>query len=138
MNNLKKNVIWKVVAALLLVFLLVVFYKKMITKKQPPTQYAEVKDEGYYHLVMQKWTGEKEYGMKLQKGDVLQIEWKIEEGESGISVLLDAENSIYKADHVSTKDTPLASFEVTVPEDGEYILHAYGRSGTGELTIKKE
>lgn len=138
MNRLKKSSIWKIVAALLLIFLLVIFYKKMITPKLSQSQYSEVRNDGCYHLVMQNWTGEKEYGMKLQKGDVLHIEWRIEEGESGISVLLDAERSIYKADHVSNGDTPQASFGVTVPEDGEYILHAYGRSGTGEITIKKE
>lgn len=138
MNREKKSFIWKIAAAFLFVFLLFFLYKKMTNKKMPQSQYAEVKNDGYYHLVMQDWSGEGEHNLKLQEGDVLQIGWKIEEGDISISILLDAERSIYKADHVSTGDTPMASFEVTVPEDGAYVLYASGQSAVGEITVKKK
>lgn len=83
------------------------------------------------------WTGAAQHSLLLEKGDVLQVDWKLERGRIGIVIEKPSQRPIYAAKDVSAKDTPEASFAVVVPEAGEYTITVSGKNATAGVSVKR-
>lgn len=75
--------------------------------------------------------------MPLKAGDRLSIRWQLEKGSVGITVVPeDGGKPIYTAADVTAKE-PDASFEVTVPADGNYSVVIRGKRAAGNIRIER-
>lgn len=101
------------------------------------TNYSATKMEDVYQVNFTWWTGADRHTLLLEEGDVLQMKWNIERGLIGIEIGKPNQKPIYIANDVSEKDTPEASFTVTVPEAGEYTISVSGKNATAEVNVKR-
>lgn len=106
-------------------------------EKQADRGFDSVKGEGNYQLYGRLWTGTDEHSMPLRAGERIHIEWSLQAGAIDISVAMPEHAAIYKADGVSFKTNPDASFDVVIPESGDYVIRISTKEATGTVGVMK-
>lgn len=130
----RKQTIFIVALLILLSFAVIVV---LWMQNHGRTNFSAAKVEDAYQVNFTWWTGADEHALLLQEGDVLQVEWTLERGMIGIVVAKLNQKPIYAANDVSAKNTPEASFTVTVPEAGEYTIAVSGKNATAAVSAKR-
>ena len=89
----------------------------------------------YYILEFDKMNREESYVISACKEDVFVVNLRIDRGRVDFIIGMDGEASIYKGDNIET-----GTFEVIVPEDGEYRITVNAKRASGFIKVyaKKE
>lgn len=110
-----------------------------VTRRDPQvgSGCVPVRDENGYQLDARSWTGTDEYRMQLQSGENLHIEWSLQAGVIDITIAMPENTPIYTANRVDFKDNPDVSFDVVIPESGDYVIHIPAKEATGTIGVRK-
>ena len=92
------------------------------------------KDQSGYCLKFEKMNQEDLYLIPACKDDVFAVNFRIDKGHADLIIAMDGKTPIYKGNDIET-----GTFDVIVPEDGEYriTVNAKHSSGYVEVYAKK-
>jgi len=85
-----------------------------------------------FTMDFKEWSSKNKCELSLNKGDVLQIEVALEEGEIGLLIKGENGTEPYTGNNLKS-----IKFTVTVSETDRYITHVTGKNATGKITVKK-
>lgn len=132
------SVIWIcLIVSLIIITAVVGSIYMMQQDTQSGSGYDLIKDERSYQLDLKSWTGTDENRMLLKSGDMLHIEWNLQAGVIDISIVMSEHKPIYTANRVDCKDNPEVSFDVMIPESGDYVFRISAKEATGTIGIIK-
>ena len=72
----------------------------------------------------------------LREGDILKTSWQIDRGSIDLSIAMEGEAAVYQADGRGKGDS--ASFELTIPRAGNYIIRIKGKNAKGWIEFVQE
>ncbi len=71
--------------------------------------------------------------LKLEKGDIVDVDVVSDSGKIDIEVKKTGEKALYEG-----KDVQTASFQLTIPDSGDYKITVKGRKARGSISFIKE
>lgn len=74
--------------------------------------------------------------MTFQEGDTLHVSWLIESGSVNVLIAMDGETPIYQANGRGKGDE--ASFDLTVPQTGDYTVTVAGKNAKGWMRFEEK
>ena len=127
----KKIILLATVVALIAVAGLLVF------TRQPETRFdgERISNPGHFALRFDRMNGTDSETMALQEGDAIHVSWQIESGRVDMSIGMEGEEAIYRADDRPAGDQ--ADFDVEIPQTGSYTITVFAREAKGKVEFSK-
>lgn len=117
---------------LVLLFLAVITAITICFAQKGSIVILENPDGSGFSMNLKEWTAEDKCDLFLKKGEVLEVEVVVEEGDVDLSIL-----GANGAEPYMGNDLGSMRFTVTVPETDRYIVHVAGKRATAKITVKK-
>ena len=89
-----------------------------------------IKNADAYILEFTKMNQEDSHTLTLDKGDILSVDFAVGSGRVDLSIGMDEEEAIYRANEMDT-----GVFELTVPKKGDYQITVRARHASGYIKI---
>ena len=115
-----------VVAALILIF-----------TRRPEALFdgARISDPGRFALQFERMNRTDSETVSLLEGDALRISWEIESGQIDVSIGMEGEEALYRANDRAAGDE--ADFCVEIPQTGSYTITVTARDAKGRIEFLK-
>ena len=115
-----------VVAALILIF-----------TQQPETLFdgARISDQGRFALQFDRMNRTDSETLSLAEGDALRVSWQIESGQIDVTIGMEDEEALYRANDRAAGDE--ADFCVEIPQTGSYTITVTARDAKGRIEFLK-
>ena len=131
----KKIVLLLAVIAMAAVTLILIF------TRQPEILFdgARISDQGRFALQFDRMNRTDSETLSLAEGDALRVSWQIESGQIDVTIDMEDEEALYRANDRAAGDE--ADFCVEIPQTGSYTITVIARDAKGRiefLTTKNE
>ena len=127
----KKIVLFLAVIAMVAVTLILIF------TRQPETLFdgARISDPGRFALQFDRMNRTDSETVSLLEGDALRVSWEIESGQMDVTIGMEGEEALYRANDRSAGDK--ADFCVEIPQTGSYTITVTARDAKGRIEFLK-
>ncbi|MGM9537669.1 MAG: hypothetical protein ACI3VN_04990 [Candidatus Onthomonas sp.] len=125
-----RNFIWICSDALVLVFLLTLMILPKI-RPSAESKYSRKVEEDFFSLGMEQLNCTIAEPFSLQEGDTIDVSIVHLSGELLLSIGQENQEPIYTG-----RNPELGSFQVTIPEDGNYLISASGKHAEGSVSFQ--
>ena len=131
----------KKIFLLIAVIVLVAVALILIFTRQPESPFdgARISDPGRFALQFDRMNRTDSETVSLLEGDALRVSWEIESGQIDVTIGMEGEEALYRANDRSAGDK--ADFCVEIPQTGSYTITVTARDAKGRiefLTTKSE
>ena len=127
----KKTVLLPAVFATVAVTLILIF------TRQPETWFdgVRISDPGRFALQFERMNRTDSETVSLAEGDALRVSWEIESGQIDVTIGMEDEVALYRANDRSAGDD--ADFCVEIPQTGSYTITVTARDAKGRIEFLK-
>ena len=127
---MKRRVIW----ICLIVLVLAVFFVLVILpgfRQSNGSTYDRRVEDNLFSLEMKPLNAMLEETYSLHEGDTIDVSADLISGELSISIGQENREPVYEG-----KNSELGSFQVTIPEDGDYTISVSGEQAEGSISLQ--
>ena len=127
----------KKIVLLLAVIALAAVAGILIFTRQPETLFegTRISDPSRFALQFERMTMTDSETVPLAEGDALRISWQIESGQIDITICMEGEEALYRANGRPAGDE--ADFCVDIPQTGSYTITVSARNAKGRIEFLK-
>ena len=131
----------KKIFLLIAVIVLVAVALILIFTRQPEVLFdgARISDPGHFALQFDWMNRTDSETVSLLEGDALRVSWEVESGQIDVTIGMEGEEALYRANDRAAGDE--ADFCVETPQTGSYTITVIARDAKGRiefLTTKNE
>lgn len=125
-----RNIIWICSAVLVLAFLLALMILPNI-RPSAESKYSRKVEEDLFSLGMEQLNCTIAESFSLGEGDTIDVSIVHISGELLLSIRQENREPVY-----SGRNPELGSFQVTIPEDGDYLISVSGKHAEGSISFQ--
>lgn len=125
-----RNIIWICSAALVLAFLLALMILPNI-RPSAESKYSRRVEEDLFSLGMEQLNCTIAESFSLGEGDTIDVSIVHVSGELLLSIGQENREPVYTG-----RNPELGSFQVTIPEDGDYLISVSGKHAEGSVSFQ--
>ena len=127
----------KKIVLLLAVIVLAAVALILIFTRQPETCFdgERISDPGRFALQFERMNRTDSETLSLAEGDALRVFWQIESGQIDVTIGMEGEEALYRANDRAAGDE--ADFCVEIPQTGSYTITVIARDAKGRIEFLK-
>ena len=127
----KKIVLLLAVIAMVDVTLILIFTRQ----SEPLFDGTRISDPGRFALQFERMNRTDSETLSLAEGDALRVSWQIESGQIDVTIGMEGEEALYRANDRAAGDE--ADFCVEIPQTGSYTIIVTARDAKGRIEFLK-
>lgn len=124
----RRTLLWICAAALVLLLALMLL---PAIRSQHESRFSRNVEEDLFSLGMEPLNGDLSETFSLREGDTIDVSTVFLSGELSITIGQEGREPIYTG-----RNPTLGSFQVTVPEDGDYRISVSGKRAEGSVSFQ--
>jgi hypothetical protein len=133
----KKDAMKKKIILLFAAIALIAVAGILIFTRQPETRFDgdRISDPDRFALQFERMNRTDSETLSLAEGDALRVSWQIESGQIDVTIGMEGEEALYRANDRAAGDE--ADFCVEIPQTGSYTITVTARDAKGRIEFLK-